>query len=48
MNKESFIIKGLGGAKTLKGTIRINGAKNAALKAMAAAVLFDGRAAKHS
>jgi len=36
-----FLIHGLAGAKTLKGSIRINGAKNAALKAMAAAVLFD-------
>ncbi|MEN9912869.1 MAG: hypothetical protein RLY66_277 [Candidatus Parcubacteria bacterium] len=38
----SFRIKGLAGKKTLKGTVHINGAKNAALKAMAAAVLFDG------
>ncbi len=41
--KESFVIEGLGGKKTLKGTVSINGAKNAALKAMAAAVLFDGK-----
>jgi len=40
MKKESFIIEGLNGAKSLSGTIRIGGAKNAALKAMAAAVLF--------
>lgn len=39
---ESFIIEGLGGKKTLKGSVSINGAKNAALKAMAAAILFDG------
>ena len=39
---EKFLIQGLGGKKTLKGTVTINGAKNAALKAMAAAVLFDG------
>lgn len=38
----SFIIHGLAGEKKLKGTVKINGAKNAALKAMAAAVLFDG------
>ena len=38
----SFVIEGLAGARTLKGTIHINGAKNAALKAMAAAILFDG------
>jgi UDP-N-acetylglucosamine 1-carboxyvinyltransferase len=40
--KESFIIEGLAGRKKLRGTVTINGAKNAALKAMAAAVLFDG------
>ncbi len=38
----SFIIQGLAGEKKLRGTVKINGAKNAALKAMAAAVLFDG------
>lgn len=43
MTKESFIIEGLAGKKTLKGTVSINGAKNAALKAMAAAVLFDDK-----
>ena len=41
-SKPSFIINGLVGEKKLKGTIKINGAKNAALKAMAAAILFDG------
>ncbi len=41
-SKPSFVIQGLAGKRTLKGTIRINGAKNAALKAMAAAVLFEG------
>lgn len=40
--KEVFVIQGLAGEKKLKGTVKINGAKNAALKAMAAAVLFDG------
>jgi UDP-N-acetylglucosamine 1-carboxyvinyltransferase len=40
--KETFVIQGLAGEKKLKGTVKINGAKNAALKAMAAAVLFDG------
>ena len=39
---EKLIIQGLAGAKTLKGSVKINGAKNAALKAMAAAILFDG------
>jgi len=37
----ALIIKGLAGKKTLKGRVSINGAKNAALKAMAAAVLFN-------
>ncbi len=40
--KEKFIIKGLAGEKSLAGTVRINGAKNSALKAMAASVLFAG------
>jgi len=41
-NKDTFIIQGLAGKQTLKGTVTINGAKNAALKAMSAAILFDG------
>jgi UDP-N-acetylglucosamine 1-carboxyvinyltransferase len=41
--KESFIVKGLSGKRTLRGSVQIQGAKNAALKAMAAAVLFDGK-----
>ena len=41
MTKDSFVIQGLAGKKTLKGEVHINGAKNAVLKAMAAAVLFD-------
>lgn len=41
--RESFVINGLAGKKKLKGTVEIKGAKNAALKAMAAAVLFDGK-----
>ena len=40
--KELFIIQGLAGKRTLQGTVTINGAKNSALKAMAAAILFDG------
>ncbi len=40
--KEQFVIEGLAGKKTLKGRVFINGAKNAALKAMAASILFDG------
>ena len=39
---DTFIIQGLGGKRTLAGEVRINGAKNAVLKAMAAAILFDG------
>lgn len=42
MKNDRIIIKGLAGEKKLRGTIGINGAKNAALKAMAATVLFDG------
>ena len=38
---EKFIVEGLNGAKTLRGEIRIGGAKNAVLKALAATVLFD-------
>ncbi|MBU6426903.1 UDP-N-acetylglucosamine 1-carboxyvinyltransferase [Patescibacteria group bacterium] len=40
--KDKFIIEGLEGEKKLKGSVKIQGAKNAALKAMAAAALFDG------
>lgn len=41
-NKDTFVVQGLAGKRTLKGTVMINGAKNSALKAMAAAILFDG------
>ena len=41
--KEKFIIQGLGGRRTLKGRVSINGAKNSALKAMAGAILFEGK-----
>ena len=37
---DTFVIKGLGGKKKLRGTVAITGAKNAALKALAATVLF--------
>jgi len=40
MFKDKFLIKGLSGKKTLKGSITIGGAKNAALKLMAATLLF--------
>lgn len=39
--KERFVIEGLGGKKTLKGELFIRGAKNAALKALAASILFE-------
>ncbi len=39
--KETFHIEGLAGQKKLQGTIEIKGAKNASLKAIAAAILFD-------
>lgn len=42
-NSSSFSITGLAGKKTLKGKVSINGAKNAALKAVAAAILFSGK-----
>ncbi len=35
-----FIVEGLGGRKTLEGTIEVGGAKNAVLKIMPASVLF--------
>lgn len=38
---DSFVIEGLGGEKTLHGSIQVRGAKNAALKAMAASLLFE-------
>lgn len=40
MQKDVFIVEGLGGAKTLSGEVVISGAKNAALPAFAAALLF--------
>lgn len=39
--KDKFIVKGLGGKKTLSGKIKVNGAKNAILKAMASSILFE-------
>lgn len=39
----TLIIKGFGGERRLKGAVRITGAKNAALKAIAATVLFGDR-----
>ncbi len=41
MNKNKFIVEGLGGRRALRGAIAVKGAKNAALKALAASVLFD-------
>jgi len=37
---ERFIIEGLAGARTLKGSIAVRGAKNAVIKSMAASLLF--------
>jgi UDP-N-acetylglucosamine 1-carboxyvinyltransferase len=42
MNEDKFLIKGLSGKRTLKGEVKISGAKNAILKIMAASVLFKG------
>lgn len=39
--KSRFIVEGLGGRRVLRGAIAVKGAKNAALKALAASVLFD-------
>ncbi len=39
---DTFVIQGLAGEKKLKGAVRINGAKNAVLKAMAATILIEG------
>ena len=39
-NTHKFLIQGLGGKKKLSGTITVSGAKNAALKVMAASILF--------
>ena len=36
----TFVIKGFGGERNIHGTMRVTGAKNAALKAIAATVLF--------
>ncbi len=43
MNKDKFLIKGLNGKRSLKGSVVVGGAKNAALKLMAAAVLFKDK-----
>jgi len=41
MANSRFIVEGLAGKKTLQGEIEIKGAKNAALKALPATVLFE-------
>lgn len=41
--KGTFVIQGLAGKRTLEGEIHVGGAKNAILKALAAAPLFDGK-----
>lgn len=40
--KDTFVVHGLGGAKNLSGSVQIGGAKNAALPALAASLLFGG------
>ena len=39
--QSKFIVEGLGGRKTLEGTIDVGGAKNSATKALAASLLFE-------
>src|SRR3990167_1196960 len=41
MAQSKFVIEGLAGEKTLQGEIEVRGAKNAALKALPASVLFE-------
>ena len=41
MLPSKFVIEGLAGAKTLQGEILVRGAKNAALKALPATILFE-------
>ncbi len=49
MMDEKFLIKGFSGKKKLSGVIEVNGAKNAALKAMAASTIFkDGLVVKNA
>jgi UDP-N-acetylglucosamine 1-carboxyvinyltransferase len=42
MSAHRFLIEGLAGTKALEGEIEVKGAKNAALKALPASVLFEG------
>lgn len=41
MANSKFLVEGLAGKKTLQGEVRVRGAKNAALKALPASVLFE-------
>ena len=41
MTREKFVVEGLGGKKTLRGEVAVRGAKNAALKFLAASVLCE-------
>ena len=41
--QDTFVIEGLAGKRTLKGAIAVSGAKNAALKLMAASLVFRDR-----
>ena len=38
---DTFIVKGLNGARKIKGTLSVNGSKNDALQALPAALLFQ-------
>ncbi len=40
--KDTFLINGLAGERRLRGTIRVNGMKNAILPLFASSILFDG------
>lgn len=42
-SKDKFIIKGLGGKKTLNGKIAVSGAKNAVFPALASSILFKDK-----
>ncbi|MDP3661277.1 MAG: UDP-N-acetylglucosamine 1-carboxyvinyltransferase [bacterium] len=42
MADDFFIVQGLGGKRTLAGELSVRGSKNAALPALASALLFDG------
>lgn len=45
MSNSKFVVEGLAGKKTLQGEVQIKGAKNGALPALAASVLFEDEVA---